>query len=145
MATNLENSRRQEAPSVERHRPAESTSMDRSQLINLPNILTISRICLTVLFLGMLFADNWYGRSVAFVVFCAASLTDLYDGRLARSRAQVTRFGTFMDPLADKILVTSALVALVVSPLEGACSRSAGCANTVARGTILDSAEFSSA
>ncbi len=109
MATNLENSRSEEAE------PDESTSMDRSQLINLPNILTISRICLTVLFLGMLFADNWYGRSVAFVVFCAASLTDLYDGRLARSRAQVTRFGTFMDPLADKILVTSALVALVVS------------------------------
>ena len=91
--------------------------MNRSELINLPNILTISRIFLTVLFLGFLFADTWYWRSMAFVVFGLASLTDLYDGRLARSRAQVTGFGTFMDPLADKILVTSALVAFVLSRL----------------------------
>ena len=91
--------------------------MNRSERINLPNILTISRIFLTVLFLGFLFADTWYWRSMAFVVFGLASLTDLYDGRLARSRAQVTGFGTFMDPLADKILVTSALVAFVLSRL----------------------------
>jgi CDP-diacylglycerol--glycerol-3-phosphate 3-phosphatidyltransferase len=91
--------------------------MNRSEFINLPNILTISRIFLTVLFLGFLFADTWYWRSMAFVVFGLASLTDLYDGRLARSRAQVTGFGTFMDPLADKILVTSALVAFVLSRL----------------------------
>ena len=91
--------------------------MNWTQLINLPNVLTISRIFLTVLFLGVLFADTWYWRSMAFVVFGLASLTDLYDGRLARSRSQVTSFGTFMDPLADKILVTSALVAFVLGRL----------------------------
>lgn len=88
--------------------------MNWNQLVNLPNVLTVSRIILTVLFLGVLFADTWYWRSMAFVIFGVASLTDLYDGRLARSRSQVTSFGTFMDPLADKILVTSALVAFVL-------------------------------
>lgn len=83
-------------------------------ILNLPNLLTISRICATPLFLAMLFTDIWYWRSTAVVVFAAASLTDLYDGRLARARNSVTEFGRFMDPLADKILVTSALIAFVL-------------------------------
>ena len=83
-------------------------------IVNLPNVLTISRICATPLFLAMLFADTWYWRCAAVIVFAAASLTDLYDGRLARARNSVTEFGRFMDPLADKILVTSALVAFVL-------------------------------
>ena len=65
----------------------------------------------------MLFADSWYLRSSACVVFAIASLTDFYDGRLARSRQNETEFGRFMDPLADKILVTSAMIALVWSRL----------------------------
>jgi CDP-diacylglycerol--glycerol-3-phosphate 3-phosphatidyltransferase len=85
--------------------------------MNLPNLLTLSRIALTPLFLGMLFAESWYLRSSACVVFAIASLTDFYDGRLARSKHVETDFGRFMDPLADKILVTSALVALVWSRL----------------------------
>jgi len=88
--------------------------MRHSHLINLPNLLTLSRIAATPLFVAMLLADLWYCRSLAVVVFAAASLTDYYDGRVARARRQVTDFGTFMDPLADKILVTSAMVALVV-------------------------------
>ena len=88
--------------------------MTRRDLLNLPNVLTISRICLTPVFLVLLFEDDWYLRSMAVVVFAIASLTDLYDGRLARTRNSVTEFGRFMDPLADKILVTSALIALVV-------------------------------
>jgi CDP-diacylglycerol---glycerol-3-phosphate 3-phosphatidyltransferase len=80
--------------------------------LNLPNILTVSRIVATPVFLVLLFADIWYLRASAVLVFAAASLTDLYDGRLARSRGRITEFGRFMDPLADKILVTSALVAL---------------------------------
>ena len=83
------------------------------KLINWPNFLTVLRICLTPLFLTMLFAETWYCKSLAFFVFGAASLTDFYDGKLARSANQVTALGRFLDPLADKILVTSALVALV--------------------------------
>lgn len=99
---------------------AESTTGNPTrgrQIANLPNLLTISRIALTPLFLAMLFADSWYLRASACVVFAIASLTDFYDGRLARSRHKETEFGRFMDPLADKILVTSALIALVWSRL----------------------------
>jgi CDP-diacylglycerol--glycerol-3-phosphate 3-phosphatidyltransferase len=84
------------------------------EIVNVPNLLTISRIFLTPLFLAMLFADTWYWRSMACVVFALASVTDFYDGRMARSNNRVTDFGRFMDPLADKILVTSALIALVL-------------------------------
>lgn len=87
--------------------------MQKSHIINFPNLLTLSRIAATPLLVGMLLADPWYYRSLAVFVFAAASLTDYYDGRVARARQQVTEFGTFMDPLADKILVTSAMVALV--------------------------------
>ena len=84
------------------------------EIANVPNLLTISRIFLTPLFLALLFADTWYWRSMACVVFTLASVTDFYDGRMARSNNRVTNFGRFMDPLADKILVTSALIALVL-------------------------------
>ena len=82
--------------------------------VNLPNILTVSRVFATPLFLAMLFADTPEWRVGAIVVFLLASLTDLYDGRLARARDCVTEFGRFMDPLADKVLVTSALVAFAL-------------------------------
>jgi CDP-diacylglycerol--glycerol-3-phosphate 3-phosphatidyltransferase len=85
--------------------------MNRRELINWPNFLSVLRICLTPLFLVMLSAETWYWRSAAFVVFVLAALTDYYDGRLARSANKVTSVGRFLDPLADKILVTSALVA----------------------------------
>ncbi|MEW6753697.1 MAG: CDP-diacylglycerol--glycerol-3-phosphate 3-phosphatidyltransferase [Candidatus Latescibacterota bacterium] len=87
--------------------------MSKGKVLNLPNLLTGLRIALTPLFLFLLFAGTWYWKSLAFVVFGAASLTDFYDGRLARSGNQVTALGRFLDPLADKILVTSALVAFV--------------------------------
>lgn len=87
--------------------------MSKGNIVNLPNFLTLLRIALTPLFLFMLFAETWYWKSLAVVVFGAASLTDFYDGRLARAGNQVTAFGRFLDPLADKILVTSALIAFV--------------------------------
>ncbi len=87
--------------------------MDRREIINLPNFLTVLRIGLTPLFLLLLFADVWYWKSMAFVVFALASLTDFYDGKLAREGDQVTTLGRFLDPLADKVLVTSALIAFV--------------------------------
>ena len=55
--------------------------MDREELINWPNFLTVLRICLTPLFVGLLFAEAWYWKSLAFVVFGLAALTDFYDGR----------------------------------------------------------------
>jgi CDP-diacylglycerol--glycerol-3-phosphate 3-phosphatidyltransferase len=88
--------------------------MDRRELFNLPNCLTLSRIVLTPLFLGLLFADLWYWKALAFAVFGAAALTDFYDGRLARAGNRVTALGRFLDPLADKVLVTSALVAFAL-------------------------------
>ena len=91
--------------------------MDRREIFNLPNCLTALRIALTPIFLLLLFADTWYWQSLAFVVFSAASLTDLYDGKLARAGNQETPLGRFLDPLADKILVTSALVALALNKM----------------------------
>ena len=87
--------------------------MDRREIVNLPNFLTVLRIGLTPLFLLLLFVDAWYWKSMAFVVFALASLTDFYDGKLAREGNQVTSLGRFLDPLADKFLVTSALIAFV--------------------------------
>ena len=84
-------------------------------VFNLPNFLTALRIGLTPVFLLLLFADIWYWKSLAFVVFSAASLTDFYDGKLAREGNQETALGRFLDPLADKILVTSALIALALN------------------------------
>lgn len=89
-------------------------------IVNLPNILTVSRILATPLFLVMLFAEGAHWRGAAVIVFLLASLTDLYDGRLARARDCVTEFGRFMDPLADKILVTSALVAFALGRIVSA-------------------------
>lgn len=91
--------------------------MARLTLFNLPNCLTMGRIFVTPIFLAMLFADLWYWKVMALVVFALASLTDFFDGRLARSGNQVTGFGSFMDPLADKFLVISALVAFVMGGL----------------------------
>ncbi|MCY4606482.1 MAG: CDP-diacylglycerol--glycerol-3-phosphate 3-phosphatidyltransferase [Gemmatimonadetes bacterium] len=89
--------------------------MNRRDIFNLPNGLTALRIGLTPLFLLLLFTDTWYLKILAFVVFSAASLTDFYDGKLARAGNQVTPLGRFLDPLADKILVTSALIALALN------------------------------
>ena len=91
--------------------------MDRREIFNLPNCLTALRIALTPILLLLLFADTWYWKSLAFFVFSAASLTDLYDGKLARAGNQETPLGRFLDPLADKILVTSALVALALNKM----------------------------
>jgi CDP-diacylglycerol--glycerol-3-phosphate 3-phosphatidyltransferase len=91
--------------------------MNKRDLINLPNALSLARIGLTPLFLLLLAAENWEAKVLAFVVFSIASLTDFYDGRLARQRGHETSVGRFLDPLADKILVTSALVAFALGSL----------------------------
>ncbi len=81
--------------------------------MNLPNKLTLSRLVLTLAFLGAVFARSRIGDTLALILFVAASLTDLFDGRIARQRRQITEFGILMDPLADKVLMCSAFIAFV--------------------------------
>ena len=82
--------------------------------MNLANKLTMIRIFLVPVFLVFITVkDIPYGSIIATVIFIIASLTDQLDGYIARSRNQITNFGKFMDPLADKLLVTAALVSLV--------------------------------
>lgn len=82
--------------------------------MNLANKLTILRIFLVPIFLIFIAIKGVpYGTFIATFIFIMASLTDKLDGYIARSRNQITRFGKFMDPLADKLLVTSALISLV--------------------------------
>ncbi|MBE6064339.1 CDP-diacylglycerol--glycerol-3-phosphate 3-phosphatidyltransferase [Clostridium cochlearium] len=82
--------------------------------MNLANKLTIIRIFLVPIFLIFIAVkDIPYGKTIATAIFIIAALTDKLDGYIARSRNQITRFGKFMDPLADKLLVTAALISLV--------------------------------
>jgi CDP-diacylglycerol--glycerol-3-phosphate 3-phosphatidyltransferase len=81
--------------------------------VNLPNKLTISRFVLTVAFLAAMFSEIPCHESVALLLFSAASLTDYFDGKIARRDKLITNFGILMDPLADKILVCSAFIAFV--------------------------------
>jgi CDP-diacylglycerol---glycerol-3-phosphate 3-phosphatidyltransferase len=81
--------------------------------LNLPNALTVLRIMLVPVLVVALLGNTREGDVFAAVVFAAASLTDFVDGYLARSRQSVTTFGKLMDPLADKLLIVAALIALV--------------------------------
>ncbi len=81
--------------------------------MTLPNQLTILRIVLTPVFVGLMLLDSVNSRLIGIGVFTIASLTDLYDGYHARKYGEVTRWGAFMDPLADKILITSAFLVFV--------------------------------
>ena len=79
--------------------------------MNLPNILTIIRIVLVPVFLLLIFSNSLY---VATIVFAVAGLTDLIDGIIARKYGSVTRFGANLDPVADKLLLSSAFIALSI-------------------------------
>ena len=88
----------------------------KKQKMNLPNKLTLLRVAMVpvfVLFMIAPFAQNTPGRIIAFILFVLASLTDMLDGKIARKYNLVTNFGKFMDPLADKLLVCSALICFV--------------------------------
>jgi len=94
--------------------------------VNLPNYLTLARIVLVPLLVVILltpFAEQWFGISsyaLAIAIFLAASLTDILDGHLARRRNQVSNFGKLLDPIADKLLVSAALIVLVEKHLAPA-------------------------
>jgi CDP-diacylglycerol--glycerol-3-phosphate 3-phosphatidyltransferase len=81
--------------------------------LNVPNVLTILRILLVPLLVVALLSDTEHADLLAASVFALASVTDFADGWLARSQGIVTTFGKVMDPIADKLLVTAALVTLV--------------------------------
>ena len=81
--------------------------------MNLPNKLTVSRFVLTVAFLVVIFSEFAYHQTLALVLFVIASLTDMFDGIIARRHQLITSFGILMDPLADKILTCSAFIAFV--------------------------------
>jgi len=85
--------------------------------INVPNVLTIFRILLTPLFIVCLFYPYPYARLWALIIFIVASITDAFDGHYARKYDQVTRHGKFLDPLADKILVSSAFISFAILDL----------------------------
>ena len=81
--------------------------------MNLPNFLTLTRILLSPVFMVLMLFENYYWRLAATVVFIIAALTDLADGYLARKLGHYTGFGRFMDPLADKVLVSTAFLTFV--------------------------------
>ena len=81
-------------------------------LVNVANALTVLRLVLVPVFVACLLAGGTGWRVAAFVVFAVASVTDLLDGRLARSRGLITDFGKIADPIADKALTGAALVTL---------------------------------
>ena len=81
--------------------------------MNLPNKLTVARILLVPFFVAALLIDFPLNNLAALALFGAASITDLLDGKIARKQGLITDFGKFADPLADKILVISALLCFV--------------------------------
>lgn len=85
--------------------------------MNLPNKLTVLRIIMVPFFVFFMLTDvgGEANKWIALILFCVASLTDMLDGKIARARNLVTNFGKFMDPLADKLLVCSAMICMIPS------------------------------
>ena len=81
--------------------------------MNLPNILTVSRVPLMFIVVGLMYADFSYAATMAFWLYIAAALTDWLDGKIARERGEVSSFGRFMDAVIDKVMVIGLMIALV--------------------------------
>jgi CDP-diacylglycerol--glycerol-3-phosphate 3-phosphatidyltransferase len=88
--------------------------------MSFPNSLTILRIVLTPVFVGLLFSESSFWKQISLVVYVVAALTDWYDGWVARKYGYVSRWGKFLDPLADKILSSAALFSFVFLDLVAA-------------------------
>ncbi len=78
--------------------------------MNLPNKLTVARFILTPLFMAVMMIEFPYHHFVGFVIFIVASITDYFDGKIAREQNLITNFGKFLDPIADKALTTAAYI-----------------------------------
>lgn len=85
-------------------------------ILNLPNKLTISRMVMIPVFALFFYLNFTAHYFVALVVFVVASLTDLFDGKIARKYKLVTNLGKFLDPIADKVLVSTAFILLLTTP-----------------------------
>lgn len=83
--------------------------------MNTPNKLTVLRIILSPLFLAVMMIDFPFHYLISGLIFGAAALTDMLDGRIARSQGLITNFGKFLDPLADKMLTTAAFLGFLAS------------------------------
>ncbi len=81
--------------------------------MNLPNLLTISRVPLMFIVVGLMYADFHWAATLAFWLYIAAALTDWLDGKIARERGEVSAFGRFMDAVIDKVMVIGLMIALV--------------------------------
>ena len=81
--------------------------------MNLPNKLTIMRIIMTPIFMLALLLEFPFHYGIALILFIAASLTDMFDGKIARKQNLITDFGKFLDPLADKMLTTAAFLGFI--------------------------------
>ncbi|MEY9213378.1 CDP-diacylglycerol--glycerol-3-phosphate 3-phosphatidyltransferase [Thermobifida halotolerans] len=93
-------------------KPDPAAPTGRVPVLNIANILTISRIAMVPLFVALMLQDGVWWRLAAFAVFVVAAITDRVDGELARRRNLVTNFGKVADPIADKALTGAALVLL---------------------------------
>jgi cardiolipin synthase len=82
-------------------------------ILTLPNILTLSRIAIIPIVIALFYVDGWQARWITCGLFILAALTDWFDGYLARKQNQLSSFGRFLDPVADKLIVAVALVMLV--------------------------------
>lgn len=84
--------------------------------MNLPNKLTIARLIMVPLFVVLMSFDHYATYICAYVVFTVASITDYFDGKIARDQNLITNFGKLMDPLADKVLMAAAFVMVMKVP-----------------------------
>jgi CDP-diacylglycerol---glycerol-3-phosphate 3-phosphatidyltransferase len=94
------------------HQQAVADAPAEPGLLNVANAVTVLRLALVPVFVWFLLAGGTSGRSIAFVAFALASVTDLVDGELARRRGLITDFGKIADPIADKALTGAALITL---------------------------------
>lgn len=82
--------------------------------MNLPNKLTVLRLCMVpAIIIVLLLPVTWITNVLGALIFLAASLTDMFDGKIARKRGLITDFGKFLDPLADKFMVIAAIMAII--------------------------------
>src|SRR5471030_2377441 len=81
--------------------------------MNLPNVLTLSRVPMMFVIVGLMHAEFKWAATIAFWLFIVAALTDWLDGKIARERGEVSSFGRFMDSVIDKVMVIGIMLALV--------------------------------
>ncbi|MBM3290273.1 MAG: CDP-diacylglycerol--glycerol-3-phosphate 3-phosphatidyltransferase [Candidatus Hydrogenedentes bacterium] len=84
--------------------------------MNLPNKLTLARVIMVPIFVTLLSFDWWWCYWLGYLVFAVATITDYYDGKIARERNLVTNFGKLLDPVADKVLVMAAFIMMMGLP-----------------------------